>query len=83
VTDAAEALSSEVPVIFLLDAPTADVSSTAIRSRLATGAAIDGMVPARVQQHIEQHGLYRSMTPGRRVTDADAQPPAGRLHGED
>jgi len=83
VTDAAQALSSEVPVIFLLDAPTADVSSTAIRSRLATGAAIDGMVPARVQQHIEQHGLYRSMTPGRRVTDADAQPPAGRLHGED
>jgi nicotinate-nucleotide adenylyltransferase len=83
VTEAADVLSSDVPVIFLIDAPTADVSSTAIRSRLATGAPIDGLVPARVQQHIEQHGLYRSMTPGRRVTDIDAQPAAGRLHGQD
>ena len=76
-------LGSEVPVVFLIDAATADVSSTAIRSRLATGAPIDGMVPARVQQHIEQHGLYRATTPGRRVADVDAQSPAGRLHGQD
>jgi nicotinate-nucleotide adenylyltransferase len=83
VTEAAHVLSSDGPVIFLIDAPTADVSSTAIRSRLATGAPIDGMVPARVQQHIEQHGLYRSMTPGHRATDRDAPPSAGRLHGQD
>jgi nicotinate-nucleotide adenylyltransferase len=83
VTDPDHILSSEVPVIFLIDAPTADVSSTAIRSRLATGAPIDGLVPPSVQQHIEQHGLYRSMTPGRRVVDAATQPSAGRLHGED
>jgi nicotinate-nucleotide adenylyltransferase len=70
VTDADQILSSEVPVIFLIDAPTADVSSTAIRSRLATGAPIDGTVPRSVQQHIEQHGLYRSKTPGRRAMDA-------------
>jgi nicotinate-nucleotide adenylyltransferase len=70
VTDADHILSSEVPVIFLIDAPTADVSSTAIRSRLATGAPVDGMVPPSVQQHIEQHGLYRSKTPGRRAMDA-------------
>jgi len=83
VPQASDLFASEVPVIFLIDARTADVSSTAIRSRLATGARIDGMVPPRVQQHIEQHGLYRSMTPGRRAMDADAQSPAGRLHGQD
>ncbi|HKB11163.1 MAG TPA: nicotinate-nucleotide adenylyltransferase, partial [Vicinamibacterales bacterium] len=83
VTEIDQALSSTVPLIFLIDAPTADVSSTAIRSRLATGAPIDGMVAPRVQQHIEQHGLYRSMTPGRRAIDADAQASAGRLHGQD
>jgi nicotinate-nucleotide adenylyltransferase len=83
VTDAQHILASEVPVIFLIEAPTADVSSTAIRSRLATGAPIDGMVPPRVQQHIEQHGLYRSMTPGRRVMDTDTPSAAGRLHGQD
>jgi len=83
VTEPLDLLASEVPVIFLLDAPTADVSSTAIRSRLATGASIDGMVPPRVQEHIEQHGLYRAMTPGRRASDAEAPSQASRLHGQD
>jgi len=83
VTDASGPLTSTGPLIFLIDATTADVSSTAIRSRIATGQSIDGMVPPRVQQHIEQHGLYRSRTPGRRATDHVAQPPAGRLHGQD
>jgi nicotinate-nucleotide adenylyltransferase len=46
------------PAIFLIDAPTADVSSTAVRSRRATGQPIAGLVPPAVQQHIEQHGLY-------------------------
>jgi len=77
------AMNSDVPVIFLIDAPTADVSSTAIRSRLAAGGSIAGMVPVRVQQHIEQHGLYRSSTPGRRAMDRTAPPSAGRLHGQD
>ena len=75
--------ASDVPVIFLIDAQTADVSSTAIRGCLATGSPIDGMVPPRVQQHIERHGLYKSMTPGRRARDAGAEAPAGRLHGQD
>src|SRR5262245_3980447 len=83
VTDPRGAPASDAPVIFLIDAATADVSSTAIRSRLATGGAIDGMVPVRVQQHIEQHGLYRSRTPGRRAMDQAAQSSAGRLHGQD
>jgi nicotinate-nucleotide adenylyltransferase len=83
VTESREVLASDVPLIFLIDTVTADVSSTAIRSRLATGAAIDGMVPRPVQQHIEQHGLYTSATPGRRALDAVSMPAAGRLHGQD
>lgn len=83
VTESREVLASEVPLIFLIDAVTADVSSTAIRSRLATGVAIDGMVPRLVQQHIEQHGLYRARTPGRRASDVAAASQAGRLHGQD
>ncbi len=71
------------PLIILIDAPTADVSSTAIRRRIAAGEPITGQVPARVQQHIEQHGLYTSATPGRRAIDAVELPAAGRLHGQE
>jgi nicotinic acid mononucleotide adenylyltransferase len=71
------------PLIILIDAPTADVSSTAIRERLATGQDISGLVPPHVQQHIEHHGLYSSMTPDRRHPDAPRIPAAGRLHGKD
>lgn len=53
--------TAEAPgtVIFLVDAPTADVSSTAIRTRIAEGAGVAGMVPATVELHIRQHGLYK------------------------
>ena len=71
------------PLIILIDAPTADVSSTAIRQRIAAGESISGLVPARVQQHIERHGLYTSATPGRRAIDAAELPAAGRLHGQE
>ena len=71
------------PLIILIDAPTADVSSTAIRERLATGEDISGLVPPHVQQHIEHHGLYSSDTPGRRRSDAAQIPAAGRLHDQD
>ncbi len=71
------------PLVILIDAPTADVSSTAIRQRLAEGESIAGLVPLHVQQHIEHHGLYSSMTPGRRRSDAPRIPAAGRLHGTD
>jgi nicotinate-nucleotide adenylyltransferase len=71
------------PLIILIDAPTANVSSTAIRQRRASGESITGMVDPRVQQHIEQHGLYTSSSPGRRRSDRGNEPTAGRLHGED
>jgi len=83
VTRPLDVLSSQIPLIILIDVPTADVSSTAIRDRRAVGESIAGLVLPRVQQHIEQHGLYTSMTPGRRASDAQQTSPAGRLHGQD
>jgi nicotinate-nucleotide adenylyltransferase len=71
------------PSIIFIDERTADVSSSAIRERCATGLSIAGMVPPGVQQHIEQHGLYTSPTPGRRKSDAPAASEASRLHGQD
>jgi nicotinate-nucleotide adenylyltransferase len=44
--------------IFLIEASTADVSSTAIRQRLGDGLPIGDLVPVGVEQHIQQHGLY-------------------------
>ena len=75
-----DAMSQIDPLIILIDAPTADVSATAIRERRAAGESIAGLVPPHVQQHIEQHGLYSSMTPGRRKLDAPRSQAAGRLH---
>jgi nicotinate-nucleotide adenylyltransferase len=46
------------PVIFLVDASTADVSSTEIRRRLAAGEPLTGLVPAAVVRHILRHELY-------------------------
>jgi nicotinate-nucleotide adenylyltransferase len=71
------------PSIFLIDAPTADVSSTAIRRSLAEGASIAGLVPAAVQQHIEQHALYSASPLGDFGVDTARTSTAGRLHGQD
>jgi len=71
------------PLIILIDAQTADVSSTAIRQRCAEGRSLAGLVPPAVQQHIEQHGLYQPQGRGRRDNDAPVNAAAGRLHGED
>jgi nicotinate-nucleotide adenylyltransferase len=70
-------------LIFLIDAPTADVSGTAIRTRREAGLPIDGLVPPIVQQYIEQHGLYSSRGGGRRTSDAPSPAAAGRLHDQD
>ena len=66
----------------LIDAQTADVSSSAIRRARAEGRPIDGMVPAAVQQHIEQHGLYTPMPPDRRPQERREPTAADRLHGQ-
>jgi nicotinate-nucleotide adenylyltransferase len=71
-----------LPSIILIDADTADVSSTAIRARRAAGEPIVDLVDPGVQQHIEQHGLYTSMGTGRRAGDRRPEPAAGRLHGQ-
>jgi len=55
------------PLIFLLQAPTPDVSSTIVRDHLRRGDSITGLVPPLVETHIRQHGLY----------------PADQLHGQD
>jgi nicotinate-nucleotide adenylyltransferase len=44
--------------VFLVEARTRDVSSTAIRTRLASGLPIDDLVPAAVAQHIAANHLY-------------------------
>jgi nicotinate-nucleotide adenylyltransferase len=70
-------------MVFLIDAVTADVSSTAIRRCRARGESIAGMVPPAVQWHIEQHALYEETTP---MTESGARAigrRAGRLHGQD
>lgn len=63
------------PSILLVDGATTDVSSTTLRALLAHGDPTGGLLDARVEQYIAQHGLYRSQTPDRRA--------AGRLHGQD
>jgi len=78
----AGALASPVPLIFLIDAPTADVSSTEIRRRRAAGESIAGLVPPAVEQYIERHGLYRRDPAGDRPAGAPAHSAAGRLHGQ-
>jgi nicotinate-nucleotide adenylyltransferase len=70
------------PLIILINASTADVSSTAIRRLRAEGRPITGLVDLGVQQHIEQHGLYTSRVPDRRGPDGSPDLAAGRLHGQ-
>jgi nicotinate-nucleotide adenylyltransferase len=47
--------------IFLVEARTRDISSTAIRTRLSAGLPIDDLVPAAVARHITQHRLYAAV----------------------
>lgn len=77
-----ERLTQADPLILLIDAPTADVSSSAIRQRCAERQPITGLVDPGVQQHIEQHGLYTSRVPSRRGNDQPPNRAAGRLHGQ-
>jgi nicotinate-nucleotide adenylyltransferase len=52
------------PGIFLVEAPTAAVSSTDVRHRLRRGLEVTDLVPAAVAAHIARHGLYRETLTG-------------------
>jgi nicotinate-nucleotide adenylyltransferase len=69
------------PAVIFVDAVTADVSSTAIRGRRATGQPIVHLVDPRVEQHIERHGLYTPPPDGERGDDRPLDAAAGRMHG--
>jgi nicotinate-nucleotide adenylyltransferase len=69
--------------IFLIDAVTAEVSSTAIRGARQARQSIAGLVPLLVQHHIEQHGLYEDSTPAAGAPKGSLTSAAGRLHGQD
>ena len=73
---------SSSALIFLIDAATTDVSSTAIRRACAAHEPIADMVPAAVQQHLEQHALYQDPATPSESGDGLASRPAGRLHGQ-
>lgn len=46
--------------IFLIDAPTAPVSSTDVRAHIARGASVKGLVPDAVAAYIDAHRLYHT-----------------------
>jgi nicotinic acid mononucleotide adenylyltransferase len=46
------------PGILLVDAPTAPVSSTDVRRRIAAHESLAGCVPRVVEEYIAQHALY-------------------------
>lgn len=50
--------------IFLIDAPTAPVSSTDVRASIDCGASLVGLVPDSVAGYIDAHRLYRPETHG-------------------
>jgi len=54
----ADGIAAPLPSILLVAAPTADVSSSEVRRRLAAGESVDGLIPATVADHINRHLLY-------------------------
>ena len=60
--------------IYLVDAPTPDISSTAIRRRIAERQSLSGLVPPGVEHHITQHALY--------LQGPLTQSAADHLHGQ-
>ena len=56
----ARAARAPSAAIFLVEAPTADVSSTEVRRRAAAGESLAGLVPPDVDAYIQRHHLYSS-----------------------
>jgi nicotinate-nucleotide adenylyltransferase len=82
VAAATEGFPPSDPSIILIDALTADVSSTAVRRRRAEGHRITGLVVRGVEQHIEQHGLYLATFHDGGQDSRPTSPAADRLHGQ-
>jgi nicotinate-nucleotide adenylyltransferase len=57
---AAHVAEADQTWILLVDHPTPNVSSTAIRACCARGQSIAGLVPPAVERHIHRHALYRA-----------------------
>ena len=72
------AVTGNRTLILLIDATTADVSSTAIRQQLADGEPVTGWVTPEVERYIAQQKLYAATTT---ATMNDVTRAAGRLHG--
>ena len=58
----------------LVEVPSLEVSSTAIRERVARGRSIRYWVPPAVEAYIREHDLYREGVPARSI---DTGPPRG------
>jgi nicotinate-nucleotide adenylyltransferase len=56
--DPGPAAGNGLPGIVFVEARTRDVSSTAVRARLAAGQRVDELLPAAVAGHIFAHQLY-------------------------
>ena len=74
-TQSAPAAPRQQTSIFLVDAPTTDVSSTEVRRRIRDGESLSGLLPAAVEHHIRQHDLYQ---PG-----SETASKADHLHGQE
>jgi nicotinate-nucleotide adenylyltransferase len=59
--DAAEYDRLTQPSIFLVDAPTAPVSSTQVRKLASAGESLKGLVPLAVAEYIDRNDLYRGV----------------------
>ena len=56
-----QAMPGEIPLapsILLVDASTTDISSTAVRDRVAAGQSIEDVVPGEVAAYIREYGIY-------------------------
>ena len=56
------------PGIFLVDVPTAAVSSTDVRLAISRGESLSGLVPEAVAAHLTRHRLYAQQAPATRVS---------------
>ncbi len=74
--------SSGRTVIFLVNRPTPDVSSTAISARCAEGRPITGLVPPAVERHIDRHALYRTRDASASPADSEGRS-ASLLHEQE